>query len=126
MTPDLDAIMTRKTETADLAQLIDAMLEFTAPITQALDHMARAPAEPKPAEVVEILKGLLRQVLEPLGTVLAPRDLRTTTAVLEATVPLIVDNLYLVPHERPAPRRDPRAAHRKRPRRQTRKRRDHA
>jgi hypothetical protein len=118
--------MTPKTETADVAQLVEAMLEFTAPIAQALDHMARAPARPEPGEIVAVLKPLLCQVLEPLGTVLAPRDLRTTTAVLEATVPLIVDSLYLVPHESPALRRDPRAAHRARRRQRSRKRRDHA
>jgi hypothetical protein len=118
--------MTPKTETEDVGQLVDAMMEFAAPITQALDHMARAPVRPETDEIVEVLKAMLCQVLEPLGTVLAPRDLRTTTAVLEATVPLIVDSLYLVPHESPPPRRDPRAAHRARPRRRSRKRRDHA
>ena len=38
------------------------MLEFTAPITQALDHMMRSPGEPDIDEVVEVLKTLLRDV----------------------------------------------------------------
>jgi hypothetical protein len=91
--------MERRTEHAGVSELVDAMLEVTAPITQALDHMVRAPGQPDIDAAVEVLRGLLRDVIEPLGTILAPRDLRTTTAVLEATVPLIIDGLYLVPHD---------------------------
>jgi hypothetical protein len=113
--------MTKPAEPAHLTELVNALLESTAPIALALDHMAHAPTRPDPHEAADVLRHLLEDVLEPLATMLAPRDLRTTTAVLEATVPLIAENLFLVPHEppRPAPR-DARAAHRaprRRPRR---------
>src|SRR5919198_3802731 len=105
--------MTQQAKPAGLNELVDALLESTAPITQILDLMVHAPSEPDVKAAVGVLRELLRDVLEPLATVLAPRDLRTTTAVLEATVPLIVEGLVLVPHEPAArPRRDPRAAHR--------------
>src|SRR5947208_268678 len=69
--------MTRHTQPSGVGELVDAMLEFTAPIAQILDHMARAPGRPEPGENLEILRGLLCDVLEPLATVLAARDLRT-------------------------------------------------
>jgi hypothetical protein len=101
-----------------VSELVDAMLEFTAPITQALDHMMRSPGDPAIDHVVDVLKALLRDVLAPMGAMLAPDDLRTATAVIEASVPMICENLLLVPHQR-----DPRAAHRLR--RRTRARRGH-
>ena len=107
--------MTPHTETPPVSELVDAMLEFTAPITQALDHMMRSPGDPDIDQVVAVLKALLRDVLAPMGVMLAPDDLRTATAVIEASVPMICESLMLVPHQR-GPRRDPRAAHRSRPR----------
>ncbi len=103
-----------------MAELVDAMLEFTAPITQALDHMMRSPGDPDIDQVVDVLKTLLRDVLKPMGALLSPNDLRTATAVIEASVPMICENLLLVPHPG-SPSRDPRAAHR--PRRRSRARR---
>ena len=96
--------MSQRAESTPIIELVDAMLEFTAPITQALDHMMRSPGEPEIDEVVEVLKTLLRDVLEPMGTMLSPHDLRTATAVIEASVPMICESLMLVPH-------GPRAAH---------------
>ena len=49
-----------------------------------------------------MLKALLRDVLSPMGAMLAPHDLRTATAVIEASVPMICESLMLVPHARPA------------------------
>lgn len=112
--------MTRHTKPAPVNELVDAMLEFTAPITQALDHMMRSPGQPRIDEVVAVLKDLLADVLAPMGVMLAPDDLRTATAVLEASVPMICESLMLVPH---APPDSPRAAHR--PRRRARPRRGH-
>jgi hypothetical protein len=106
--------MTPRTEPAPVSELVDAMLEFTAPITQALDHMMRSPGDPDIDQVVAVLKTLLTDVLSPMGVMLAADDLRTATAVIEASVPMICENLMLVPHQRG--RRDPRAAHRPRPR----------
>ena len=100
-----------------ITELVDAMLEFTAPITQTLDHMMRSPGEPEIDEVVEVLKTLLRDVLAPMGTMLSPHDLRTATAVIEASVPMICESLMLVPHgpprarDRSQPRRARRGAH---------------
>ena len=93
--------MPQHTEPAPVTELVDAMLEFTAPITQALDHMMRSPGEPEIDEVVEVLKTLLRDVLSPMGTMLSPHDLRTATAVIEASVPMICEGLFLVPHGPP-------------------------
>jgi hypothetical protein len=63
-----------------------------------------------------VLKALLRDVLAPMGVMLAPDDLRTATAVIEASVPMICEHLVLVPHggprtHRPGPRRRTRRAH---------------
>ncbi len=96
-----------RAESAPITELVDAMLEFTAPITQALDHMMRSPGEPDIDEAVAVLKTLLRDVLSPMGTMLSPHDLRTATAVIEASVPMICESLMLVPH--------PRRSHRERP-----------
>lgn len=89
------------------------MLEFTAPITQALDHMMRSPGEPDIDDVVEVLKELLRDVLSPMGAMLSPHDLRTATAVIEASVPMICEGLMLVPHHAGA-RRAPSSKRRRR------------
>jgi hypothetical protein len=114
--------MTPPTKPAEVASFVDAMLECTAPITQILDHMVRAPDATDVDAAVPILRHLLADVLAPLGTVLAPRDLRTATAILEAAAPMICEDVLLVPHppERP-PRRDPRAAHRARSRQRRRR-----
>jgi hypothetical protein len=87
--------------TEPVTELVAAMLEFTAPITQALDHMMRSPGEPEIDEVVAMLKSLLRDVLEPMGTMLSAHDLRTATAVIEASVPMICEGLFLVSHVPP-------------------------
>ena len=90
--------MSQRAESTPITELVDAMLEFTAPITQALDHMMRSPGEPHIDEVVAVLKALLRDVLDPMGTMLSAHDLRTATAVIEASVPMICEGLMLVPH----------------------------
>jgi hypothetical protein len=94
--------MERHTQPAGIGELVDAILEVAAPIAHALDHLGRAPSPPDVDEGIEILKELLRDVLTPLATVLSPRDLRTTTAVVEAMVPLIAEDLCLVPHAQDA------------------------
>ena len=37
-------------------------------------------------------------MLAPMGKMLSPHDLRTATAVIEASVPMICEGLMLVPH----------------------------
>src|SRR4051812_10774946 len=93
--------MTPQAEPAGLTPLVDALLECSIPITLILDQMSRSPTRPAPCEARAVLTALLNDVLEPLATILAPRDLRTTTAILEAAVPLIGENLFLIPHEPP-------------------------
>jgi hypothetical protein len=106
--------MTPSTRPADVSSLVDALLECTAPITQILDHMVRAPDAQDVDGAVALLREVLADVLAPFGTVLAARDLRTTTAILEAVAPMICEEVLLVPHAPPAPpRRDPRDAHRR-------------
>jgi hypothetical protein len=106
--------MTAHTEPAPVTELVDTMLEFTAPITQALDHMMRSPGDPDIDQVVAVLKALLRDVLAPMGTMLSPNDLRTATAVIEASVPIICEHLMLVPHSAHRPRSPSRSRHRRR------------
>jgi hypothetical protein len=97
-----------------LAELVGAVLECTAPVALIIDHMARAKAPAGVPPATDVLRSLLRDVLAPLETMLDADDLRTTTAVLQAAVPLIVDNLLLVPHDGPPAR--PRPPTRRRPR----------
>src|SRR4051794_38599805 len=105
--------MTHPTASAGLSELVEALVEAACPIAVVLGDMARAPIQPDPDEARALLAALLYEALQPLGTILAARDLHTTTAVLEAIAPLAMEKLYSVPHEPPPrPRRDARAAHR--------------
>src|SRR5262249_48711233 len=107
--------MSNRAQPAGLTELADAILECAAPITLILDHMARSPTRPEPAEARAVLRDLVRDVREPRATASPPRALRTTTAVWEAPVPLMVEELMLVTHEPVPPlRRDPRSGHRRR------------
>lgn len=92
-------------ETTDLVQ---AIMEVTAPITQMLDHMMRAPGKPDIDDVVQTMKRLLEDVLEPLE---AEHDLQPVTAALYAADALIGENIFFVPHPN---RRERRAAGRRR------------
>ena len=85
-------------------EVVDAVLACTGPVTQILDHMARAPEPPAPGQAAVLLRGVLCDALGPLGTA-APRDeLRVAARLLDAAAGLIVDEIVLVPH---APRRIP-------------------
>ena len=89
-----------------ITDLVQAILEVTAPITQMLDHMMRAPGEPEIDDVVKTMKRLLEDVLAPLET---HDHLREATAVLDAAMPLILENIFFVPHPNRAERRSRRA-----------------
>ena len=104
----------RRDEPEALTELVGAVLECTAPVALIIDHMARAKAPAGVPPATDVLRSLLRDVLTPLETMLGTDDLRTTTAVLQAAVPLIVDNLLLVPHDMPAARPRPRTRRRRR------------
>src|SRR4051794_3763261 len=75
-------------------ELVDALIEGYAPISVLLDHMFQAPGQ----ATVEEVRELLRDTFEPLAVRFGSADLRTTAAVVTATVPLIHENLVLVPH----------------------------
>jgi len=79
-------------------ELVDALIEGYAPISVILDHMFQAPGHATVDEVREVLGELLRDTFEPLAIRFGSDDLRRTAAVVEATVPLIHENLMLVPH----------------------------
>lgn len=79
-------------------ELVDALLEGYAPISVILDHMFQAPGQVTVVEVRELLGDLLGDTFEPLAVRFGSDDLLTTAAVVGATVPLIHENLVLVPH----------------------------
>jgi hypothetical protein len=89
----------RRDDPGALTELVGAVLECTAPVALIIDHMARAKAPAGVPPATDVLRSLLRDVLAPLETMLGEDDLRTTTAVLQAAVPLIVENLLLGPHD---------------------------
>ena len=66
-----------------LAQLVDALLESTAPVTQILDDVDLSYDPPDPDE----MRMLLGSILAPLEQLYQPRDLLIATAVLEAVDP---------------------------------------
>jgi hypothetical protein len=87
--------MTRHTE---LSGLVDALIEFTAPFTQILDHMARAPQSDANV-AVETLRQMLPEVLAALENRFPQRDLRAATAVLNGATDAVLSEILLVPHE---------------------------
>src|SRR3954466_10968772 len=106
--------MTERDHPDGIPQLVEAMLEGYAPISVLLEHMFESPSQPTVAEVRAVLGELLRDTLEPLAATYDADALKTTASVVEGTIPLIVENLYFVPHEAP---RGPRATtKRRRPR----------
>jgi hypothetical protein len=94
-------------DSPQVRDLVQAILEITAPITQMLDHMARSPTQPETDEIVATMKRLLEDVLAPLA---GHADVDATTALLVQAEDLIFENIHFVPHHamaktRTAPRR---------------------
>jgi hypothetical protein len=82
--------------TKDLERVVDAVLACTGPVTQILDHMARAPQPLAPERAAEVLRGLLCGALHPLA-VDAPREaLRGAARLLDAAADLIAGEITLV------------------------------
>ncbi len=90
--------------TKDIERVVDAVLACTGPVTQILDHMARAPEPLEPQRAATVLRGLLCDALHPLATTAPREELRVAARLLDAAADLIVDEILLVPH---APRRLP-------------------
>ena len=88
--------------TKDIERVVDAVLACTAPVTQILDHMARAPEPMAPEQAAAVLRRLLCEALAPLATSAPRGELRVAARLLDAAADLIADEIVLVPH---APRR---------------------
>jgi len=84
--------------TKDLERVVDAVLACTGPVTQILDHMARASRPPAPERAAEVLRGLLCGALHPLATSSPREELRVTARLLDAAADLIAEEILLVPH----------------------------
>jgi hypothetical protein len=97
--------MTEHERSDGITELVDALLEGYAPISVLLTHMLESPGNPTVEEVRGILGGLLCDVLKPLAGTFAERDLKTAAAIVEASVPLITDDFFLVPHSASRPNR---------------------
>jgi hypothetical protein len=100
-------------DTTDVGRLVDAILQCTAPITQILDHMARAPGAPDVDHTARTLRNLLAETLAPPLGGHDPGALATTVAVLDRVTDVIAEEIYLVPHAEH--RRPNRAQRRRRP-----------
>jgi len=90
--------------TKDIERVVDAVLACTGPVTQILDHMARAPEPMAPERAAGVLRRLLCDALDPLSTAAPREELRVAARLLDAAADLIVEEILLVPH---APRRLP-------------------
>ena len=74
-----------------LAQLVDALLESTEPVTRILDDVDLSFEPPDPDE----MRVILGSILAPLEQLYQPRDLLIATAVLEAVTPMILETRLL-------------------------------
>ena len=100
------------------ADLVDALLEPATATTRALDDLTKAPDVPDRRAALEHLRHAYYDLLAPISLLLGTRDVRTTTAVIEAASNIVIGSFDFAPCEVAAPARpDPRAQHRARPRR---------
>ena len=96
------------------ADLVDALLELATSTSGILDDLTRAHDVADRTAAVDFLRDAFYELLAPLSLLLGPRDLRAATAVIEAAVNITVTRFDFAPCEvEPAPRPDPRAAHRR-------------
>lgn len=79
-------------------RLAGALLACLAPLTQILDHMARAPQSESVEHSAVVLKGLLADTLAPMSERLGAEAVRVTSEVLDETAGVIAEEIYLVPH----------------------------
>jgi phosphohistidine phosphatase SixA len=82
----------------DIERVVDAILACTAPLTQILDHMARARQPLPPEKAVQVLRELLCQTLQPLAATAPSAELRAAARLIDAAAELVVDEVLLVPH----------------------------
>jgi hypothetical protein len=86
------------TSDRDVERVAGALLSCTGPVTQILDHMARAPEPMSPQRAVEVLRGLLCTALAPLAATATREELRSAARLIDAAAELIADEILLVPH----------------------------
>ena len=82
---------------SDTTELVDALLDCVAPITQILDHMARSPSSADIDASVSVFKELLNEVLGPVSGRIGAKALRTAAEVLDTVTDTIAEELLLVP-----------------------------
>jgi hypothetical protein len=90
--------MTQHVEGAAATRLASAVLECTAPITQILDHMARAPGAPDIESAVAKLREVLEGVLSPLEEEVPAAELMRAAEIVDLVTDAIVAEILLVPH----------------------------
>jgi hypothetical protein len=73
-------------------------VECLAPVTQILDHMARAPAAPDIPAAVAQLRRTLDDVLEPLDAEFAAADVTRAAEIVDRATDVILSEVLLVPH----------------------------
>jgi hypothetical protein len=95
--------MTEREDASGVAQLTNALLECTAPITQILDHMARAPGAPDIDAAVGVLRSLLEDALAPLESHVPRADLVIAATVVDRATEAILSEILLVPHPHRGP-----------------------
>ena len=82
----------------DTERLAGALMACLAPLTQILDHMARAPQSASVEQSAALLKGLLADTLAPMSERLGAEAVRIASELLDETAEVIADEIYLVPH----------------------------
>jgi hypothetical protein len=90
--------MTSPDDATPVATLSRALVECLAPVTQILDHMARAPGAPDIPAAVAQLRRTLDDVLAPLGDEFAAADVTRAAEIVDRATDVILSEVLLVPH----------------------------
>jgi hypothetical protein len=102
--------MTESTDGTASARLASALMECLAPVTQILDHMARAPTAPDIESAVATLTTALEGVLAPFEARYQASELERAAEIVDEVTDAILEEIMLVPH---APPRRPGSATRR-------------
>jgi hypothetical protein len=90
--------MSNETDAPEAARLAGALLECTAPVTQILDHMARAPDAPDLDAALRTLRVLLESALASLEDRVPSGDLRRAAEIVDLATDAILAEILMVPH----------------------------
>jgi hypothetical protein len=90
--------MTSPDDATPVAALSRALVECLAPVTQILDHMARAPSAPDIPAAVAQLRRTLDDVLEPLAEEFDDADMTRAAEIVDRATDVILSEVLLVPH----------------------------